>query len=627
MQRLVRKAIFGLGTALLSVAIVLAQANNCPELVNDALEAMDNNCAETGRNQACYGYDQVEASFLVDVDNDFFSEPADVADVAEIETIRTAPLSVEDNSWGVALLNIQADLPNTIPGQNVTFILLGDVEVENAVAPEDAFEPSDGITITIAVDSANVRSGVGSNFNVLGGVRAGDSLEADALSEDGVWLRVAFEGRPAWIERSIVEENADIDELPTLTEDSNTPMQAFYLRTGIGQPECEEASDNALLVQGPENVEIELTVNGANVRLGSSGALTIVMVGGQPFLRVAVFDGQFVVDGVTIPAGQQSLVCLGDEDSRGLDGESNDLSVTCPPSPPEPIDPNDFISSWCLLEEISIELLNYALDTCFGNHTVASGENLFRISQFYCVTMEELIALNGITDPNQLFVGQVLLLPMNACEGEGSTRPPTNQPLPPVVPPVIITQVGDNNSTAGVDCSSFVVTTSQIIATNFMLSWTAAVGADEYEIAVFDNSGYQVSSTRTNATSIAMNGGEGFPSEGYLDVRAYRQGAYACYTRMNFVRAADPNPPQAPQFRAEILNCGSTGSDYRAVILWENATAVPISITYTSGFSGPTTVTDGNPSGTKNIYTGFSFYNFSSITITDGNSSINLGGC
>jgi LysM repeat protein len=621
MRRLLRQTIWGLSAGLLSVALVLAQANNCPELVNDALQAMDENCANTGRNQACYGYDQVEASFLVDVEDEFFSEPADVADVAELETIKTAPLSLDNDSWGVALLNIQADLPNTIPGQSVTFILLGDVELENAVAPEDAFVPSDGISITIAVDSANVRSGAGANFNVLGGVRAGDSLEADALSEDGLWLRVAFDGRPGWIERAVVHDDSAVNGLPTLTEETNTPMQAFYLRTGIGQPECEEASDNALLVQGPENIEIEITVNGANIRLGSSGALHVVMLNGEAFLDVVVFDGVFNVEGISILPGQHSLLCLGDEDSKGLDGESNDLSVTCPPTPPEPIDPNSFNDSWCLLEELPVDILNYALNACFGTHTVANGENLFRISQFYCTTMQELITLNEINDPNQLFVGQVLLLPLSSCEGEGSTRPPNNLPLPLITP--IVTE--EPNNTAGVNCSSFAIAPTQIVATNFTLAWSPAVGADEYEVAVFDNSGYQVSSTRTNATSIAMNGGESFPPAGYVDVRAYRAGAYACYTRLNFTRAADPNPVG---FRAWVSSCGISGSDYRAVVEWADAPNPPVVVTYVgASWAGPSSVSSDFSSGQVTIFTGLSYYPFSSITVSDGTKSISLGAC
>src|SRR5688572_7788993 len=135
MKAVLSKGIFALLSGLLSLAIVIAQAETCPELVSQALLAVDEACATTGRNEACYGYDQVEASFLTSVADDFFASPADISPIAEIETIRTAPLNTATGVWGVAIMNLQADLPNTIPGQSVTFVLLGDVEVENAVSP------------------------------------------------------------------------------------------------------------------------------------------------------------------------------------------------------------------------------------------------------------------------------------------------------------------------------------------------------------------------------------------------------------------------------------------------------------------------------------------------------------
>jgi LysM repeat protein len=44
-------------------------------------------------------------------------------------------------------------------------------------------------------------------------------------------------------------------------------------------------------------------------------------------------------------------------------------------------------------------------------HTVKSGENIWRISNQYKVSQNELLSLNGITDPSKLQIGQVLKLP------------------------------------------------------------------------------------------------------------------------------------------------------------------------------------------------------------------------
>jgi hypothetical protein len=88
-------------------------------------------------------------------------------------------------------MNLQANLPDTLPGQNVTFLLFGDVEITNAVAPE---------------------------------------------------------------------ENSDLQ-----------PMQAFYLRTGIGDAACAEAPESGVLVQTPEGASsVVFNVNGVDVEMGST---------------------------------------------------------------------------------------------------------------------------------------------------------------------------------------------------------------------------------------------------------------------------------------------------------------------------------------------------------------------
>ncbi|MBN1208170.1 MAG: M23 family metallopeptidase [Myxococcaceae bacterium] len=53
-------------------------------------------------------------------------------------------------------------------------------------------------------------------------------------------------------------------------------------------------------------------------------------------------------------------------------------------------------------------------------HRVAPGETMFRIARTYGVTVEDLSAANGITDPRSLSVGQELLIPAVPPEEEDS---------------------------------------------------------------------------------------------------------------------------------------------------------------------------------------------------------------
>lgn len=64
------------------------------------------------------------------------------------------------------------------------------------------------------------------------------------------------------------------------------------------------------------------------------------------------------------------------------------------------------------------------------SYTVQSGDNLTRIASAYGTTVDRLVALNGITNPNLLYVGQVLVLP----GGDAATAAPTQETATPVTP-------------------------------------------------------------------------------------------------------------------------------------------------------------------------------------------------
>ena len=53
-------------------------------------------------------------------------------------------------------------------------------------------------------------------------------------------------------------------------------------------------------------------------------------------------------------------------------------------------------------------------------HTISRGESLTYIAGLYCTTVDAIIELNGITNPNRIQVGQVILIPGGGCVPEES---------------------------------------------------------------------------------------------------------------------------------------------------------------------------------------------------------------
>ena len=52
-------------------------------------------------------------------------------------------------------------------------------------------------------------------------------------------------------------------------------------------------------------------------------------------------------------------------------------------------------------------------------HTVQPGDLLSALAEIYSVTVDEIMAANGIADPNQLVVGQELAIPPPSLDGDG----------------------------------------------------------------------------------------------------------------------------------------------------------------------------------------------------------------
>lgn len=121
----------------LCVGVAAAQDRDCPTIVSEALTAIDDVCSATGRNEACYGNNNLTAYASSNVDSLTFDSVGDIADVSNIQILELSELDEEQGVWGVALMRLQADIPDTLPGQNVTFVLFGDVTIENAATDEE----------------------------------------------------------------------------------------------------------------------------------------------------------------------------------------------------------------------------------------------------------------------------------------------------------------------------------------------------------------------------------------------------------------------------------------------------------------------------------------------------------
>lgn len=128
---------------LLSMSIVQAQGGGrpaCDQLIDDAIEAVEDNCADMPENSACYAYNSVETTFfdIAAVEDDFFTEPGDIANLELVLQITSSQADQSENVWGITVLAPEDE------DSSATMVLLGDAELINDVNPDGTVEGEEG---------------------------------------------------------------------------------------------------------------------------------------------------------------------------------------------------------------------------------------------------------------------------------------------------------------------------------------------------------------------------------------------------------------------------------------------------------------------------------------------------
>jgi hypothetical protein len=293
---------------------VLAQAD-CPTIVAAALETTHLYCADLARNEICYGNTTLEAEPQPGVEDFIFERSGDIVPVTEIRTLRLFPMDNASVTWGVALMQLQAGLPDN-SAENVTIVLFDEVNLTHNVLLQQV----------TASSNINVRGGPSTNDEVIGSLRAGETVYADGRNADSTWRHIQLDdGGSGWVFAELVTLNVDANTLPVVDGSapetpSYAPMQAFTFTTGMDDAPCEEAPDSGILIQTPAGVgEINLLINEVEIRLGSTAYLQ-AQASGEMTVNVIEGEGRVTAFGtsVSVPEGTRARIPL-DENGVAAD--------------------------------------------------------------------------------------------------------------------------------------------------------------------------------------------------------------------------------------------------------------------------------------------------------------------
>ncbi|MAU10590.1 MAG: hypothetical protein CL607_12260 [Anaerolineaceae bacterium] len=340
---------------LLSVAITAAQSDmdaQCTQLLEKVFRDLGTNCAAAESNTVCYGSPSIVDPLFTDGqeifpdDGQVFSEPGDIVDLVfpqedfySVAALGVSPLSLEDEAYGVSLIYTQANLPTTV--DPVVIGLFGNVRIENGVFEDELFLPGEEITVSLS-EAVLFTAPDSVDEPHLAIEQVSGTFVADAVTPDGSWVRIQYEYErelgasraAAWVSAEDLAADVDTSVLPVLGPDSLSPMQEFYIISDSGDEDtgCETAPPSGVLLQGPENIESDVLINGVHVRISSTvfvqmvdGVLHFTTLSGLVVLEPNTDHEVIVPPGFTVEFGISGdlAACFGDFVNLGLDMIAN----------------------------------------------------------------------------------------------------------------------------------------------------------------------------------------------------------------------------------------------------------------------------------------------------------------
>ncbi len=298
----------------------------CTGIVQQAMDATHSLCDELGTNQACYGHARLEAQPQIGLADFNFQAPGDIINVTALRSLRLSALDEQNGIWGVARMTVQPSAPDVDPGEQVTFLLFGDVEIQNLVPA-----PTQTTARVLARLNVNVRRDPALEAFVTRTLASGTVVRARGRTEDNQWLYIeTVNGDLGWVSAPAMDIDGGLAAINVLEPYAANfgPMQAIRLETGEGGVLCDDMPESGVLIQTPDGVaEVSLWINEVKIRLGSTA---YIRAGRNRDMRITMLEGQAQVEA----QGQTVIASAGTELTIALD---QNLAPMAPPSAPQQI--------------------------------------------------------------------------------------------------------------------------------------------------------------------------------------------------------------------------------------------------------------------------------------------------
>jgi hypothetical protein len=104
---MVKRIIVFVSTLLLSTAVVSAQSiTQCPKTLIPVLDSVRQNCSNIQWYSVCYGYGNVLATFTLLTPEGFFTQPGDIINIDDLDTLRLGDIHLQDGFPNVVIMAV-----------------------------------------------------------------------------------------------------------------------------------------------------------------------------------------------------------------------------------------------------------------------------------------------------------------------------------------------------------------------------------------------------------------------------------------------------------------------------------------------------------------------------------------
>ncbi len=376
---------------LLACGLAAAQDSACEEVVQRALASIDEHCHALARDSLCI----ISPPVHTDADT-----------LAGARRIASAGYAEQEQSWGAAVIRLGANLPLTYDGPGVLALLGGDAQIINEVAAE-AVMPIGAPLSTAARADAKLYRLPGIIPEPVGDLRQDDIALVDAWDSDKGWLRVVSDGLVAWVEADKLQRLQAMDALPRITIGQPYPLRSFSLTTGKAFAACASA-EPLVAVQTPDDVPVNLTVNGVDIHIDSMVSFQQAHRGA---LSLTVHRGAVTtIYGQRISEGESAVGIL----SPAEGGSTSALawSGSLPASEAEHARGERAQAAFNLVSRANGWVEEQVVRS-IGDvyHVVERGESIYSIARRYQARVADIIAANPGIEPGRIFAGNELLIP------------------------------------------------------------------------------------------------------------------------------------------------------------------------------------------------------------------------